>query len=219
MQSTLNLLGTQDYKIPALDLPSRSESIIKMMHDKSFDEAIKLRGIEILSIAVSSVSFDDESQEKIDRYELSDPLSQNAYLAHSQGEALKNAASNPSGAGSTMMGMGLGFGAMGINPTANMNQNPQTQMAMGTMINDAVKSNPENSWVCSCGAKNTGKFCSECGKKAVSNDTWCCSCGTVNTGKFCSECGKKKESTFVCQKCGAQLPQNSKFCSECGEKT
>ena len=36
-------------------------------------------------------------------------------------------------------------------------------------------------WVCSCGAKNTGKFCSNCGKPAPAGE-WTCECGTKNSG-------------------------------------
>ena len=45
---------------------------------------------------------------------------------------------------------------------------------------------------CSCGAVNTGKFCSECGSPRPTGK-WTCSCGAVNTGKFCAECGKPRQ--------------------------
>ncbi|MDR0470040.1 MAG: SPFH domain-containing protein, partial [Peptococcaceae bacterium] len=54
-------------------------------------------------------------------------------------------------------------------------------------------------------------------------DTWTCSCGAVNTGKFCSECGKQKPAdapTYKCSKCG-WTPEDPahppKFCPECGD--
>ncbi len=49
-----------------------------------------------------------------------------------------------------------------------------------------------DTWICpECGAKNTGKFCSECGIKKTLKWT-CPDCGTINTGKFCQECGAKR---------------------------
>ena len=51
--------------------------------------------------------------------------------------------------------------------------------------------NETDIWICSCGQKNTGKFCSECGRPRQTG-AWICSCGQKNTGKFCSECGKSR---------------------------
>jgi membrane protease subunit (stomatin/prohibitin family) len=44
------------------------------------------------------------------------------------------------------------------------------------------------SWICTCGARNTGKFCTQCGKARA----WVCACGAVNAGNFCTECGKPR---------------------------
>ena len=51
---------------------------------------------------------------------------------------------------------------------------------------------PQNNavWQCSCGNKNSGKFCTECGTKKP--EDWVCTCGSRNKGKFCTECGKQK---------------------------
>lgn len=52
---------------------------------------------------------------------------------------------------------------------------------------------------------------------------WICTCGAKNKGKFCSECGKAKPAgipQYQCDKCGWQ-PDNKyhppKFCPECGD--
>ena len=226
LQQTLNLLGTEEYKIAALDLPSKSTDVVSKMQENNFDASIKERGIELKNISIKSVTFDDESNKKIDQYELSDPLSQSAYLAHSQGEALKTAAGNPAGGGSTLVGMGMGFGAMGINPMSQMNQQGgNNAMNTGAQIAAALKSNAPaaDTWKCACGTENTGKFCSNCGSKkpeTAASDTWKCSCGTENTGKFCSNCGSKKPEAAktVCGKCGKEVAPGTKFCPECGSQ-
>ena len=51
-------------------------------------------------------------------------------------------------------------------------------------------------------------------------EEWKCSCGATNTGKFCTECGAKKPATYKCNKCGWE-PQDKtvppKFCPNCGD--
>ena len=50
---------------------------------------------------------------------------------------------------------------------------------------------------------------------------WTCECGATNSGKFCSECGKPKPEApkkRFCGNCGAQLTEGQKFCPECGTK-
>ena len=70
-------------------------------------------------------------------------------------------------------------------------------------------------------------FCPECGAKKpqvpVANASWTCSCGAVNTGKFCTNCGSPKPAMkprYRCDKCGwePEDPTNPpKFCPNCGD--
>ena len=55
-------------------------------------------------------------------------------------------------------------------------------------------------------------------------DTWTCSCGSVNTGKFCPNCGKQRPEQpriIVCANCGWR-PDGSmeapRFCPNCGTR-
>ncbi len=73
-----------------------------------------------------------------------------------------------------------------------MNQQ-QAQPVMGQQMQQAAPAQtaePET-WTCSCGSVNTGKFCQNCGtpKPQPQPTSWTCSCGSVNTGKFCQNCG------------------------------
>lgn len=78
-----------------------------------------------------------------------------------------------------------------------------------------------NAWKCSCGASNTGAFCSVCGNKKP--EPWTCSCGTQNTGKFCANCGTPKEGGAPAAPkaptewtCSCGKTNTGKFCAECG---
>ena len=75
-QNVLNELGTEAHKTPVLELPSATDEIKKAMDEKVFDQPIRDRGINIVGFVVESVTLDDESNKKIDQYE----LSSNAYM-------------------------------------------------------------------------------------------------------------------------------------------
>jgi len=153
-----------------------------------------------------------------------DPGMAAAHLTGAQAEAMIAAANNDGGAMSGFMGMNMATQAGGVNAGQlfQMNeQNKQAQMAQAAMQDQAAKNG--NTWACTCGHENTGKFCSNCGTAKPVEEGWSCACGVVNKGKFCSECGTKKPSgalLYTCDKCGwtPEDPANPpKFCPECGD--
>ena len=52
---------------------------------------------------------------------------------------------------------------------------------------------------------------------AAQPETWTCTCGQVNTGKFCQACGKEKPARWFCPNCGQV--NFGKFCIACGTPT
>ena len=67
--------------------------------------------------------------------------------------------------------------------------------------------------------------------QAMNQETWQCSCGMVNSGKFCAQCGQTRPAmnvsgysqmnTVRCSNCGWQPSdpnQTPKFCPECGNR-
>ena len=70
-QNVLNELGNSVHKVPVLELPSSTDEIKKIMDEKVFDQPIRDRGLSIVGFIVESVTLDDESNKKIDNYELS----------------------------------------------------------------------------------------------------------------------------------------------------
>ena len=124
------------------------------------------------------------------------------------------------------MGMNMAQNVTGMN-AQNLFQMGQQQAAVQQQqpVQQPVKTSAEESWQCTCGAVNKGKFCIECGAKKPmpAADGWVCSCGAVNKGKFCPECGAKKPAgipQYKCDKCGWEPEKGTKppkFCPECGD--
>ena len=146
----------------------------------------ELRGICVVSVALGSVTLPEEDAELIKQAQrtaiLRDPTMAAATLVGAQADAMKAAAANDAGAMTGFMGMGMAMNQGGVNA--------QNLFAMGA--NQPAQAS--NSWQCSCGAVNTGKFCQECGKKHASFR--CSKCGFVpsdpyNPPKFCPECGDR----------------------------
>ena len=182
-----------------------------------------LRGLKVVSIALGSVTLPDEDAELIKQAQrtaiMRDPTMAAATLVGAQADAMKTAAGNQAGAMTGFMGMGMAGQAGGMN-AQNLFQMGQQQQQQAQQ---AAKPTADG-WKCSCGAINTGKFCSECGApKPADAEGWVCSCGAVNKGKFCSNCGAKKPAgapLYRCDKCGwePENPSNHpKFCPECGD--
>ena len=193
---------------------SKSPELSKYMASELDEEWKELRGFEVLSVGIASVSYDEESKKLINMRNqgamLGDPSVREGYIQGAVARGIENAGSNANGSANAFMGVGLGMGAGGSfmqsASQANANQMAQNQ-AKGA-----------DGWKCSCGANNTGNFCQNCGSKKPASSGWICSCGETNTGNFCQNCGSKKPeaSTKFCPNCGAKV--TGKFCPECGEK-
>ena len=156
-----------------------------------------LRGLQVVSIALGSVTLPDEDAELIKQAQrtaiMRDPTMAAATLVGAQADAMKTAAGNQAGAMTGFMGMGMAMnqgGGMNAQNLFAMGQQQATPQ-MQPQYQQPSQTAPKTEWTCACGAVNTGKFCSECGSPRPAGP-WTCSCGTVNTGKFCQECGKPR---------------------------
>ncbi len=119
----------------------------------------------------------------------SDAPANNYSVADDGGFGAKNsgAAGGVGAAGGAAGGIGA-TGATGGTGSAASGGAPN-----GADGSPASESAPAGTWMCECGEENSGKFCSNCGKKRPDkNAKWQCSCGTLNSGKFCTECGSPK---------------------------
>lgn len=188
-QNILNELGNSEHKMPVLELPSQTDEIKEIMDKNIFDEQIRRRGITLIGFIVESVTLDEESEKKIDQYELgSNSYMQQGALTGAYANAVQEAAKNSNGAMNGFMGVGM----------------------MNMATNGVVGGAASGSWK-NVAEGNQGKIINE-------QEGWTCECGNKNTGKFCSNCGKPYQAKIICQKCENANACTAKFCSNCGEK-
>ena len=218
LQSAINQMSVDGVRISAIT--SKSRELSKYMADVLDADWNDLRGIEVCSVCLASISYDDESKALINMRNkgamMSDPTIREGFVQSSVAQGMQAAGSNTSGAANAFMGMGMGMNAAGGFMSA-ASQTNAAQMAQQQAAQQAAQQNQAaNGWKCSCGTVNTGNFCSGCGSKKPENTSWTCSCGTTNTGRFCSNCGSPKPAgEWVCS-CGTKNTGN--FCSGCGAK-
>jgi membrane protease subunit (stomatin/prohibitin family) len=173
-----------------------------------------LYGIGIDKVSGLYISLPDEVQKAVDTRSSMQVLGTN-YMGYQTGQAMRDAANNPSG-GAAGAGVGVGAGiGMGWTMVDQMRQPSGQAQGGGTLPfsgNGGIKC-PK------CGTMNppNAKFCSECGTKFEA-DKKCPKCGAnVPAGsKFCPECGNPM-GTKKCPNCGAEVPAGNKFCPECGK--
>lgn len=183
-QNVTNELGNSKYKVPVLEMPSYTDEIKQMMDVAVYDENTKRRGLTITGFSVESVTLTEESEKKIDEYELSaNSYMQQGRLVGAYADATQKAAENANGAANGFMGIGMMNMASGnvvggatTGPWAN-NPQPVTQQnqqnsTQPTTAQAQVNGKTEEKWVCECGVENPGKFkfCGACGKKRPENN-------------------------------------------------
>ena len=190
-EKVLNQLGCVN-KIPVRSLPSQKDKVKEIMAEGNYDEAIQKRGISIIGFNIESVSLDDESQEKINNYE----LSSNAYIQQgtmvgAYAQSMKDAANNPNGATNGFVGVGM------------------ANMASGGMMGGATTSPWQNATPVQNNSTNN----------TTSTETWeCPNCKKQVNGNFCPDCGAKKPEKAFCPNCGKKVDKDTKFCPDCGTK-
>ncbi|NLL80169.1 MAG: SPFH domain-containing protein [Clostridiales bacterium] len=222
--------GYQDIYVHQKELADAANEALK-------EEWLNKRGILIESIAVTP-QLSDEDKERVMQLENAKTLSNSQMamgtLVGAQAEAMKSAAKNEGGAMNGFIGMGMAMNAGGFNTGALLQQQMANEAAMkqqqssgmmGAVQADSSSAAQAGQWICSCGTKNGGKFCVNCGSPKPEEQTeWVCSCGAKNSGKFCMNCGAKKPERikgYRCDKCGwetTDITNPPKFCPQCGDK-
>lgn len=197
LQTAINKMSADGERISYV--PSKSMELSKYMGTVLDDSWRELRGMEIVSVAVASISYTDDSVKLINMRNqgamLGDPSIREGYVQGSVARGMESAGSNAAGATTGFVGMGMGMNAGGgyLNQASQNNQQQMQQQAF-------AQTNADH-WDCpQCGTSNTGKFCSNCGTPKPTSDgpslkMKCSDCGEVidlanGIPKFCPNCGK-----------------------------
>ncbi len=222
LQSAINQMSVDGVRISAIS--SKSRELSKYMANTLDTDWNDLRGIEVCSVGIASISYDEESKALINMRNkgamMSDPTVREGFVQSSIAQGMQAAGSNTAGAGNAFMAMGMGMNAAGgfMNAASQTNAMQMQQQAaqQAAAQQAAQQASAQGSWTCSCGATNTGNFCNNCGSKKPAPAGWTCSCGATNTGNFCNNCGAKRPDAGWTCSCGATNTGN--FCNNCGSK-
>ena len=185
-------------KLSAMEMRPNEILLHNTAVEKAMNEALdekwgQLRGLEVVSVAFSTVTLPEEDQERIKQLQtaatLSNPGLGAGFMTASVGQAMNTAAANEGGAVAGLMGMGMTMNTAG-NSIANMYAMGQQQAAQAAQAAPAAAG-----WTCpTCGTVSGGNFCPQCGtKKPAPPAGWVCpTCHAENNGNFCAQCGTKK---------------------------
>lgn len=166
------------------EIPAHTTELADLLNEELSAKWRTLRGIEIVSLGVSSIKASEEDEKILQNMQVAasykDPSVAAANLAAAQADSMREAAKNDGGAAVGFMGMNAAQAAGGI----DANQ----------LYAQATAQPQEDSWTCEkCGAASTGNFCATCGAPKPTSGKWICpKCGKENDNNFCTQCGEAK---------------------------
>lgn len=198
-------------------LNGKKLEIAKKMNDTLDEEWLQKRGIEVVSVQLDKITPDDESRERIQKFDNAAMYSQQEFAAgrmvEASANAMEGAANNANGAVNGFMGLGM------------MNMGMNNMMGGQSPLNYVSQNNPSQSAPVEpakevANVENPVSAPVEDTVVAPTSGTvkYCTNCGTPVTGKFCSNCGTAApaDQPKTCPKCGATPIDGAKFCVECG---
>lgn len=185
-QTSIGKMSVEGVRISHLS--SKTSELAQHMANTLDEDWEKRRGLKIMSVGISSISYDDKSKELIDMRNqgamLGDANVRSGYVQGAAARGMESAGSNPGGAMSGFYGVNMGM--EGVKGFAEATKAEQPAPAAPVQTEDL--------WTCSnCEAQNKG-------------------------GKFCHNCGTPRAAVKFCPNCGAENAANANFCNECGTK-
>ena len=155
------------------ELVNHVDELAESMNEVLSAKWAETRGIDVISVAISTVSIPEEDQKMLKELQkaaaLKDPTLAAAALAAAKADAMKAAAANESGAVTGFMGMGMAMNSDGTN-AADL-------YAMGTKAAPQPEVNAAQAAETVAQATGAVNFCPNCGQK-------------LDGAKFCPNCGR-----------------------------
>jgi len=213
---TYDVLGDMKAKgIGVTDLASNLTNIEQFVLERAKDH-FELYGLELQKISGLYISMPEEVQKAVDARSSMQVLGTD-YMGYQAGQAMREAAQNPSGGNIAGTGVGLGAG-----------------MGMGYMMMDSMARRQQAGPPGAAPAAGGGNVpCTACGAMIPAGSKFCPTCGATQaaampcvkcgqpvppTSKFCPNCGTVQGGTAKCPKCGKEAPAGTKFCPDCGSQ-
>ncbi|MBP0989521.1 MAG: SPFH domain-containing protein, partial [Oscillospiraceae bacterium] len=165
LQPAFAVISEQGIRYSAL--PGHTNELRDAMINALREEWSENRGITLTKITINSVTIPKEDEDMIKQAQRAainrDPNMAAATLVGAQAQAMQDAAKNTSGAVNAFMGMGMAQGmGGGVNPSQLFAMGQQQTAPAPAPAAPAAPA--ANTWTCSCGAPNSGNFCTNCGK-------------------------------------------------------
>ena len=169
LQSAINQMSADGTRIS--HVTSKARELGKYMADILDEDWNKMRGMEIQSVGIASVSYDEESQKLINMRNEGAMLGTDFNVMRGMAvknitEGVRDAGSNAGGAMAGFMGVGMGMNAMnqtmsGLGALQTPNDMQQNRNVQGMQSGVGQQASSAAGWTCECGHVNTGKFCRE----------------------------------------------------------
>ena len=180
LQAAINQMSADGIRISYV--ASKSTELSRYMSNVLDESWTKERGLEVVSVGIASISYDEESQKLINMRNqgamMQDPTIREGFVQSAIASGLQAAGSNTAGAGAAYMGMNLGMGAAGgfMQSASSTNQaqmqyqqnqyQAQGQQFQQEQAPGAPRMKQPGEWFCpECGTLNGGNFCMNCGTK------------------------------------------------------
>ncbi len=131
--------------VRASSLGAKSQDIVRYLNSQLDDLWKEKRGIELVSIGIGNISYDDQSRELIEIRNRNAMINQNPVSPPAPAQTERHSRLNLRKSWACQCGS-ENYGDF-------------------CSVCGRKKPDPRNCWTCSCGLTNTGNFCSRCGKR------------------------------------------------------